>query len=306
MIVISGCTRDKAADDPGRLLHADFESAAGRRPDRERDLWHLSMPASQMYRGEEHNSTLAAVDELRASRGPRAVTHLIVSAGYGLLDENERIVPYDCSFDAMSPDAAARWAVELNLADDVRAKIRGQKSVAFILYSAYRRAIGPLAAEPGQRILWLDPDLDNLPFLEPLTQVPERRIFRSKAEDARFLRDFEAGNVPRGEWSHRALLRVACLLVHQTTPESALPRLRRGLIGLIGKGRYHETVAMAWLKILTGLSRGGRWPCPDAFMDEHPQILDEQYLVSFYSGERINVPDAATRFVEPDRRQFPT
>ena len=74
---------------------------------------------------------------------------------------------------------------------------------------------------------------------------------------------------------------------------------------MMGDDESHQ-VAMAWLKILTGLSRGRRWPCPDAFVDEHPQLLDDQYLVSFYSHERINAPDAATRFVEPDRRQFPT
>ncbi len=165
LLVVSGCTRDKARAHQYRLKQRDFADPE-RRAAREIDLSFAALPAKLMYRGEEHRRVLAAVEKLR--REGLRVEHAILSAGYGLLHENQPIVPYDCSFDTMTAEEAADWAEHLGIAEAVRRRVEGIPAVAFVLYPAYRLAVGELPGQERRAVAWLNPDEDPLPALRDL------------------------------------------------------------------------------------------------------------------------------------------
>ncbi|MDX1747208.1 MAG: hypothetical protein R3324_14830, partial [Halobacteriales archaeon] len=92
VLVISACSGDKRFDEsPVGCAELD-------RWPRERLLDEyptLVSPAAGMYTGREHGYVTSAVANFREEA---TVTWKIVSAGYGLLDEDDDIVSYDCTF----------------------------------------------------------------------------------------------------------------------------------------------------------------------------------------------------------------
>jgi len=57
------------------------------------------LPAWQMYTGKQHLAIVKSVKELR--RKKFGVDWYILSAGFGLIHENEMIAPYECTFNKM-------------------------------------------------------------------------------------------------------------------------------------------------------------------------------------------------------------
>ncbi|TFF91396.1 peroxide stress protein YaaA [Candidatus Thorarchaeota archaeon] len=60
-----------------------------------------AVPAREMYLGSQHREIARAVDLLRTVDGLEVQLY-ILSAGFGLLGENDLIPPYECSFTGMS------------------------------------------------------------------------------------------------------------------------------------------------------------------------------------------------------------
>ncbi len=163
LLIISGCTRDKAVHHANDLRVPDFADPA-RFQKAEAALAQLRTPATSMYLGQEHMRLTATLAVLRERLGANAVEHRIMSAGYGLLTEHQLVVPYDATFDTMTEPEADDWAEFLGIPASVREAVRGAPVVAFVLYPPYRRAIRlPLEPASGQRYLWLSPDDDALP-----------------------------------------------------------------------------------------------------------------------------------------------
>jgi len=117
--VLTICTREKARSHPRQLLREDF-ALASRRQLRQRELDHLAMPAGRFYRGPPQRRLEPGLQALRAAEDARGaplarVELHIVSAGYGLLGEHDRVVPYDCSFHGLGAAALRAWADHLAL-----------------------------------------------------------------------------------------------------------------------------------------------------------------------------------------------
>lgn len=91
ILVISGCSGDKSYDD-APIGCKEIDAAS--RTELVREYPEYVARASKMYEGEEHGYVRRSVSNLRNHAN---VSWLIVSAGYGLLDENDEIVAYDCT-----------------------------------------------------------------------------------------------------------------------------------------------------------------------------------------------------------------
>ena len=63
-------------------------------------LPHSLLPARAMYTGPQHRELLNGIEGLRTIKGVE-VDFFIVSAGFGVLNENEMIPSYECSFNNM-------------------------------------------------------------------------------------------------------------------------------------------------------------------------------------------------------------
>jgi hypothetical protein len=109
-----------------------------------------------MYTGEQHLETIAGVRLLRNRFGANFARMCIVSAGYGLLDETDGVLPYEATFDTMTVREVSAWARQLGIPDRVRDVVKGQELVVFLLGTKYLRAIAPpLVPADGQRFVFL-------------------------------------------------------------------------------------------------------------------------------------------------------
>ena len=110
VLVVSGCLGDKPYDGPSigcaEIDSSSREELLRRYPDR-------TASAREMYTGQEHGVVTPAVENLREYAD---VTWKIVFAGYGLLDETDEIVAYECSFTVIGPvrKRARKWGYEQN------------------------------------------------------------------------------------------------------------------------------------------------------------------------------------------------
>ena len=128
--------------------------------------------------------------------------------------------------------------------------------------------------------------------------------------DMRFLRRFENCEVSEDEWTHEAHVYVAWILSMANTASIAEERLRAGIMRhnaeVLGRPeRYHDTVTVAFARIIRARLRCGEtW---SDFRRRSQDILsaDEPMLLQFYTPERLFSSAARNTFVEPDRTNLP-
>ena len=155
LLVISSCTGDKVVNTPAELKLEDF-AEADRLERREHELASFRRPASVMYTGKQHEYLMRGVDKLRQAYGDSFVDLRIVSAGYGLIEEDRVICPYDVTFSKMGKPQRRAWGRHLGVPSDVRAALEDFDVVIFLLGSDYLDAIDPpIAARDGQRLVFL-------------------------------------------------------------------------------------------------------------------------------------------------------
>ncbi len=154
ILVITSCTGDKAVVGRPGLQLSDFQD-----PERlkrgERILRDLMRPAGLMYTGQQHVCAMNGVRLLRETLGLDAVNICVLSAGYGVIDEDRLIAPYDVTFSGMPRPEARQWARQIGAADGIRQRLSGHDLVLVLLGSLYLEAVDPpLPVADGQRVIY--------------------------------------------------------------------------------------------------------------------------------------------------------
>jgi hypothetical protein len=127
-------------------------------------------------------------------------------------------------------------------------------------------------------------------------------------DDDEFLRAFEAAAIPTARWTHRDHVRVAFLYLRAFRFDDALVRLRSGIRALNRANGiqdsptrgYHETITVAWARLVAAALAEESAQDFDAFARRHPRLLQKDKLRAHYSKERLLAPEARASFVEPD------
>jgi hypothetical protein len=129
-------------------------------------------------------------------------------------------------------------------------------------------------------------------------------------DDDALLEHFERGTLE--QFSHADHVRVAFLLTRTVGPSEALERMRRGIqyLAELGgdPGKYHETITVAWIRLVGGLVRragAADTASFDAFVSAHPELLRRDVLLEYYDRELLFSDLARREFIEPDRRPLP-
>jgi hypothetical protein len=124
--------------------------------------------------------------------------------------------------------------------------------------------------------------------------------------DVEFLDRFERRTL--GSFTHRDHIRLAFIHARQGGVEAAVAGARRirGFAEDAGAaGKYHETLTVAWARIIAHLAeRSPDLPFP-AFLDAHPALQDRGLLLRHYSKPRLWSEAARARFLEPDLLPLP-
>jgi hypothetical protein len=123
---------------------------------REAELSSWALPASELYTGWQHRYMMNGVKALRNRFGSSACSVKIVSAGYGLVDEEQRLVPYEATFQGKR----LRWIQEqsdrLGIPTAMRKAVIGYDAAIFLLGKNYLISTHPpLVPDLEQRFVFL-------------------------------------------------------------------------------------------------------------------------------------------------------
>ncbi len=130
--------------------------------------------------------------------------------------------------------------------------------------------------------------------------------------NSQFIARFEQALLTKAEWTHAAHIRMGWIYLRQhKTWQEALPIVRKGIHclnqahgNLTG---YHETITVAFLRILQ--SRMDETPTAywEAFAAANPDLFDYQppIFLAYYSADVIFSDEARARFIAPDKLPLP-
>jgi hypothetical protein len=140
VLVITTCTGRKKHKPPNQLNYEDFASPKCLHR-RTAELKDFKVPAAEMYTGQQHQHLMAGLEEVRKVYGSAVVDLHIISAGYGLLAEDDIIVPYNVTFQNLKTKQLLARSNRLQLHEHVETLISGYDLVFFLLGKEYVQAL---------------------------------------------------------------------------------------------------------------------------------------------------------------------
>jgi hypothetical protein len=142
--VITSCTGEKRHSAPNQLVQEDFRGlhdCAGFKS-REQSLSEFALPAEDLYTGQQHARLMSGVQKIRRSLSVDVIDLWILSAGYGLIASDQRIVPYECTFQGMKSGDLCEWADHLRIPETAREVLATPADFTLVLLGeSYLRAL---------------------------------------------------------------------------------------------------------------------------------------------------------------------
>jgi hypothetical protein len=175
MLVVGSCTGEKDFRDcPFLIAEDDFDDPIILQR-RGSELAKWALPAGRIYTGRQHQYMMNGVDLLRRKFGISSCSVKIISAGYGLVDEEQAIVPYEATFQRKSLNWIRDRARHLGIPEQLRAAVQGYECVMFLLGKQYLLSISPPLRPVGrERLVFFTSDA-QLPFDPSSIIVPAGR-----------------------------------------------------------------------------------------------------------------------------------
>ena len=140
ILVVTSCTGRKKYKPSNQLKYEDFASSE-RLHRRIVALKDFKVPAAEMYTGQQHRYLMAGLEEIGKVYGSAVVDLHIISAGYGLLAEDDVIVPYNVTFSGLNKSDLLARSNSLQLHERVETLVAGYNLVFFLLGEKYVQAL---------------------------------------------------------------------------------------------------------------------------------------------------------------------
>ncbi|MBQ4899865.1 queuine/other tRNA-ribosyltransferase [Paenibacillus sp. Marseille-P2973] len=138
ILVVTSCTGEKRHKPENQLVLEDFKDLATLKH-REEELKEYRCTAGKMYTGSQHLALMEGIQQYRKSGGE--ITLNILSAGYGLLSEDDEIAPYEVTFNTMDSQTIKRWSAHQNITGDLQNIAKNYDLLFFLLGDKYLQAI---------------------------------------------------------------------------------------------------------------------------------------------------------------------
>jgi hypothetical protein len=139
-LVIVPCTAKKRDTVLQPARAADLMDASLRQQTEER-LAAFGRPAIEMYTGTHYRLVREGLQQVWDKWGRACLDMAILSAGYGLLQPDQEIIPYDVSFDELDAATFTQWVAELRVPEKA-AQLVGEADLAiFLLDGRYLTAL---------------------------------------------------------------------------------------------------------------------------------------------------------------------
>ena len=107
------------------------------------------------------------------------------------------------------------------------------------------------------------------------------------------------------DFHHASHLHVAWVyLTESSSVQQAARKMRntlRRFAAAAGKPeKYHETITLFWVHLLSRAHAAGRAERLEDIVHANPQLLEKNFPLAYYSPERLFSYEARTSWVEPD------
>lgn len=133
ILIITSCTGEKRLKDPRGLAPADFQKGRKHVANRERELKDLLTPARELYMGEQHVRLMRGIETMAAARPDIKIDLRVLSAGYGLIDGDRKIAPYEQTFNGMGKAELNAWSQTLGVPAAMREALAPSFDVGLLL-----------------------------------------------------------------------------------------------------------------------------------------------------------------------------
>lgn len=139
-LIITSCTGEKKFKPENELIQQDFESEETLAK-REQELKEYQLNACDIYTGMQHLRLMEGIELLRENFGNEIVKLSIISAGYGLVNEKKKIVPYEVTFNNMGSKEIIEWSDHLKISESLSNEITKYDLIIFLLGDKYIRSL---------------------------------------------------------------------------------------------------------------------------------------------------------------------
>ena len=123
--------------------------------------------------------------------------------------------------------------------------------------------------------------------------------------DVELTRALERGEIANENFHHVSHLHVAWVyLAESSSVQQAATKMRdtlRRFAAAAGKPqKYHETITLFWVHILSREYAASRGKRLDQIVHANPHLLEKNFPLAYYSADRLFSDEARTSWVEPD------
>ena len=128
----------------------------------------------------------------------------------------------------------------------------------------------------------------------------------ARLSDGEFLKRYES-HALKG-FSHEDHVRMAFAYARRGGVAAAVGGARRirGFAEAIGApGKYHETLTVAWARVIAHRALESEASSFEEFLETYPQLRRRDLLSAHYTPELLFSPAARAAFVEPDLAPLP-
>src|ERR1700704_2621097 len=151
---------------------------------------------------------------------------------------------------------------------------------------------------------WTNIGRRNSGFIGKLLSTKRWRRAASMT-DVELTRALERGEFANENFHHVAHLHVAWVyLAESSSVQQAATKMRdtlRRFAAAAGKPKkYHETITLFWVHILSRIYAASREERLEEIVRANPQLLEKNFPRAYYSAERLFSDEARTSWVEPD------
>jgi hypothetical protein len=123
--------------------------------------------------------------------------------------------------------------------------------------------------------------------------------------DVELTRALERGDIANMDLHHASHLHVAWVyLAESSSVQQAADKMRntlRRFAAAAGKpAKYHETITLFWVHILSGVRGASGEERLEEIVHANPQLLEKNFPLAYYSPKRLFSDEARISWVEPD------
>lgn len=127
--------------------------------------------------------------------------------------------------------------------------------------------------------------------------------------DHEFLDAFENCRLANELFHHRDHLRLGWIYLRRYRVSDAAVRIAESIRRYAAhhgrSDKYHETITVAWLRLVADFTGRTRAVNFNELLASSPELLDKNTLHQYYSPELLDTEAARTQFVPPDRKALP-